>query len=185
MRILINEKRFGDKIIFRDSLFTIEEGKRTALLGPSGRGKTTLMRIACGLDKDFSGSAEPLPKRPGILFQEDRLSERITVLSNLMAVTDSREAALDALEKVGLKGEEGHYIHELSGGMKRRCAIARLLLFPSDSVFLDEPFQGLDEESKALSASALLSYASSKTLLFITHDEDDIGLLKADAVIRL
>ena len=76
-------------------------------------------------------------------------------------------------------------IPELSGGMRRRVAIARLLLLPSDSVFLDEPFQGLDGESKKIAASALLEYSQGKTMLFITHDEEDVSLLGAERVIRL
>lgn len=185
MRITIEEKRFGDKLIFSAVVFDIRKGMRTALLGPSGRGKTTLLRIAAGLDDDFIGRVDDRPEMPGILFQEDRLSERVSVLSNLMAVTDDRQKALEALGKVGLEGEGGHYIPELSGGMRRRVAIARLLLLPSDSVFLDEPFQGLDGESKKIAASALLEYSQGKTMLFITHDEEDVSLLGAESVIRL
>ena len=105
MRITIEEKRFGDKLIFSSVVFDIRKGMRTALrtalLGPSGRGKTTLLRIAAGLDDDFIGRVDDRPEMPGILFQEDRLSERVSVLSNLMAVTDDRQKALEALGKVG------------------------------------------------------------------------------------
>ena len=97
MRITIEEKRFGDKLIFSSVVFDIRKGMRTALLGPSGRGKTTLLRIAAGLDDDFIGRVDDRPEMPGILFQEDRLSERVSVLSNLMAVTDDRQKALEAL----------------------------------------------------------------------------------------
>lgn len=185
MKAVINNKAFGDKTIFNNRVFHIPDGMTTAILGPSGRGKTTLLRILSGLDKDYDGCIEGSPEAPAILFQEDRLLERLTVLSNLMAVTNDRNKALEALKSIGLSGEEGHYIHELSGGMRRRVAISRLLLFPGDAVFLDEPFRGLDDESAAVCASVIKQYAEGKTLLFITHNEHDLELLSPDKTIAL
>ena len=175
-------KRFGVHTLFRGLELRVEGP--AVLWAPSGWGKTTLLRILMGLERPDAGSVTGVG-RVAAVFQEDRLSERVSVLSNLMAVTDDRQKALEALEKVGLEGEGGHYIPELSGGMRRRVAIARLLLLPSDSVFLDEPFQGLDGESKKIAASALLEYSQGKTMLFITHDEEDVSLLGAESVIRL
>ena len=142
------------------------------LTGPSGSGKTTLMRMFAGLDRDFKGCIEDGPERPVILFQEDRLVETITVMSNLMAVTDDRKRALDVLSSVGLEGEEKSITSSLSGGMKRRLAIARMMLIDGDAVFLDEPFRGLDDETKERTAEQLSSFAGKRTLLLISHDDD-------------
>ncbi len=181
----IEEKRFGDKVIFRDAVFSIPAGSRTAVLGPSGCGKTTLMRILSGLDRDYKGFVEDAPEEPLILFQEDRLSENISVISNLMAVTNDRDAALRTLSGLGLRGEERTGISELSGGMRRRVAIARVLLLESDCLFLDEPFRGLDPETRSVVALMIMKYAAGRTLVLITHDEDELPLLGTDRIIRL
>ena len=185
MNLHIEEKRFGDKLIFSNESFSIPELSRTAILGPSGSGKTTLMRILAGLDKDYIGHLDNPPKLPVILFQEDRLSERITVLSNLMAVTDDKQKALAILASLSLAGEERSHIKELSGGMRRRVAIARMLLLDADIVFLDEPFRGLDDTTRRDVAKLILSYAEGKTLVFITHDEAELSLLASDNIIRI
>ena len=185
MKVYIKEKRFGDKVIFNDSQFSVPAGSRTAILGPSGVGKTTLMRIMAGLDNDFSGSIEDGPSFPVVLFQEDRLSERISVLSNLLAVTKDREKAEHVLSELALSGEEKQHIHELSGGMRRRVAIARMLLLDADCIFLDEPFRALDDVSRRGAARRLSSFRAGRTMVFISHDEEDISLLGADFTICL
>lgn len=185
MKLFIKKKAFGDKIIFSDAVFDFPEGERTAILGPSGSGKTTLLRIAAGLDNDFSGYIENAPDYPIVLFQEDRLSERISVLSNLLAVTKDRSKAMEMLERLSLSGEERSCIRELSGGMKRRVAIARVLLLDSDFLFLDEPFRGLDDDMRSSVAMLVSEYAASKTLVLVTHDEEDLRLLRIGNEIRL
>lgn len=185
MRVFIEEKRFGDKLVFSNAEYVIPSGRRSLLLGPSGKGKTTLMRILSGLDRDFKGQIEGMPQRPLVLFQEDRLVESISVLSNLMAVTDDRRKASSVLAELGLGGEERNLTSALSGGMKRRLSIARLLLLDGDMLFLDEPFRGLDEEMKGQVASVLSAFAGDRTLLLITHDEDDGKLMAATEEIRI
>ena len=185
MRIAIKEKRFGDKLIFSDVSFDFPCHKRTAILAPSGKGKTTLMRMLSGLDDDFTGTIDDPPELPVVLFQEDRLSEGISALSNLIAVTDDREGALLMLKEVGLEGEEHTLTSSLSGGMKRRLAIARVLLLDSDALFLDEPFSGLDGGTKKTISSLILRKAQDKTIIFITHSEEELELLAADCIVRL
>ncbi len=185
MIVRIDEKRFGDKLIFKDRTFEVPVHSRTAILGPSGCGKTTLMRIMAGLDRDYEGTIIDAPRLPLVLFQEDRLSERISVLSNLLAVGASPEDANAMLGSLSLAGEESSSIHELSGGMRRRVAIARVLLLDSDYLFLDEPFRGLDYDMRSQAASLLLDYARNRTLVFITHDEEELPLLEADRIIRI
>ena len=185
MRAFIEEKRFGSKLLFSNSCFDVPALSRTAILGPSGCGKTTLMRILSGLDHDFAGRIDDGPVNPIVLFQEDRLSERISVLSNLLAVTDDKEKAREILSALDLGSEEKSHIHELSGGMRRRVAIARVLLLDCDYLFLDEPFRGLDDEIRRKAASLILQYSENRTIVFITHDEDELPLLCADNVIKL
>ncbi len=185
MKIAIEEKRFGDKIIFKNRTFIFPDHKRSALIAESGRGKTTLMRMLSLLDKDFIGTIDNPPEKPVVLFQEDRLSESISALSNLMAVTDNSDEALSMLGKVGLSGEERTKVHALSGGMKRRLAIARALLVPFDVLFLDEPFTGLDYDTKVMVSSLILERTLDRTLIFITHSSEDVDLLSPDSVVEI
>ncbi len=185
MRVMIKEKSFGEKQVLRNLDIAVEKGERAAIIGPSGRGKTTLLRIIAGLDRDFSGRIEEPFRQPAVLFQEDRLTESITALSNLRAVSSDRTRILSALRSVGLSGEERTIVSALSGGMKRRLAIARLLLADGDAFLLDEPFRALDEESRRECAAAILSHAGDRTLIFISHDREDARLLGAGKIISL
>ena len=185
MKAFIDEKRFGEKVIFRNAVFDIPRNCRTAILGPSGCGKTTLMRMLSGLDHDYAGHIDGLPELPVVLFQEDRLSERISVMSNMMAVSPDRRKAERILADLSLGGEDRSPVHELSGGMKRRVAIARILMLDYDWLFLDEPFRGLDDDSKRRAAALIGESAEGKPLVLITHDRDDLPLLGVSSVIEL
>ena len=185
MKMRIDRKAFGDEVIFSGVSFDIPDGKCTAVLGPSGSGKTTLLRILSGLDRDYEGTSENLPVRPVILFQEDRLVENINAISNLMLVAKDRKTAEEALAASGL-GEDGRkVVRELSGGMRRKLAIARFLFPEGDALFLDEPFRALDDESRREAAERILKHRNGRTMVYITHDPDDLSILGADFTIRL
>ena len=175
MRIDIREKKFGDKVIFRDFSFSVSEGERVLITGESGRGKTTLLRLIAGLDGEYEGSID-FPS-PVMLFQEERLIENMSVLSNLMLVTTKREKAALLLEKAGLGGEEKSIVSSLSGGMKRRVSIVRLLLLESSVYLLDEPFTGLDDETKRKTAALITEKTEGKTVIVVSHTEGDGMLL--------
>ncbi len=175
MRIDIREKRFGEKVIFRDFSLSARDGERILITGESGRGKTTILRLIAGLDTDYDGKAD-FPS-PVMLFQEDRLVENMSVLSNLLLVTDDREKALSLLEETGLGGEEMSRVSSLSGGMKRRVSIVRLLLVESPVYLLDEPFTGLDEETKRKTAALILEKTRGKTVIAVSHTKGDGMLL--------
>lgn len=182
MIVSIQNKHFGSKNIFSDFRLELEKGKRTAILAPSGWGKTTLIRIASGLDKDFMGVVIDPPERPIILFQEDRLVSSLSVRANLKAVSADEDKALYYLEKLSLKNEYDSIISTLSGGMKRRVAIARALLMDYDWLFLDEPFEGLDPSSKREASNLIVSSSKGKGVVMITHDIEEARLLESKII---
>ena len=183
MKIDIREKRFGDKIIFKNFSLSVSEGERVLITGESGRGKTTLLRLIAGLDGECDGSID-FPSSV-MLFQEERLIENMSVISNLMLVTDKREKAAMLLEKAGLRGEEKSIVSSLSGGMKRRVSIVRLLLLESSVYLLDEPFTGLDEETKRKTAALITEKTDGKTVIVVSHTEGDGMLLGCTREIAL
>ncbi|MBO5769946.1 MAG: ATP-binding cassette domain-containing protein [Spirochaetales bacterium] len=181
----IRYKAFGDKVIFNNFKLEIPEGVTIAIEGPSGKGKTTLLRILSGLDKDFDGAIENMPKKPIILFQEDRLVETISLESNLLMVSDDKERINYLLKELRLDGELKNKISSFSGGMKRRAAILRALLADCDALFLDEPFKGLDGALKESVAALIRRENKGKTLILITHDRIEAELLNAELFINL
>lgn len=174
---------FGDKQVLKEISLRFVPGKHYALFGPSGCGKTTLLRVIAGLQTPDSGEvihADDL--RMAFCFQEDRLLPWYTVKENVALAlpseiqTDKETAARCAqewLERVGL-GEEGNsYPSELSGGMKRRAALARALAFDAPVMLMDEPFRALDDASHAEMLCLVKSLAQGKTLILVTHDIRD------------
>lgn len=167
-------KAFGDKQVLKDLSFSIPEGEVTAVMGPSGCGKTTLLRILLGLETADSGTVTGREsRRVSAVFQEDRLLLRLTAAGNLrfVAETEAQRREIPALlMEMGLTQETGPAA-EFSGGMKRRLAIARALLAEYDLLVLDEPFRGLDRETKARVMAAVRRRSAGKTVLLVTHDE--------------
>ena len=157
----------------------------TALWGPSGVGKTTLLRILLGLEKPDSGELMGTAVRWSAVFQEDRLLEGLDALGNLRFAlgTDYEEAKAAAmLTALGLTWETGKPVREWSGGMKRRLALARALLAPSEAIALDEPFTGLDDENRQRAIRAIRRVAETKPVLLVTHDRTELNLLRANIV---
>ena len=184
MKLDIVKKAFDGKTVLSDLSLDFPEGRTTLLMAPSGWGKTTLLRIASGLDRDFEGEVEK-GGRNVVLFQEDRLVEGISALSNLLALGKDKEECLASLFLLGLEGQERKKVSELSGGMKRRVAIARVLLMDGDRFFLDEPFTGLDGETKEAVASVLKKKLKGKTVVVVSHSEEDRPLVDSDDIIYL
>ena len=169
-------KSFGRKKVFDNFELKVDKGDRAAILSPSGSGKTTLFRIIAGLDKKFSGSCL-VNGKISYMFQEDRLFPNSTILENLLAVTTNTAKASQLLSEMELLEAENVFPATLSGGMKRRCALARALSADFDILLLDEPFTGLDEELKIRVAEKVRKRTSDKTLLLITHSEEEAKLL--------
>ena len=181
-------KAYGPKHVLQDFSCTLPAGKVTGLMAPSGAGKTTLLRILMGFETADSGSIQGLNGlRLSAVFQEDRLCENLTPISNLRLVAPALTAAdaVVALQGVGLIDCLAQPVRELSGGMRRRVAILRALLADYDLLFLDEPFKGLDEETKAHVIADTRRRCAGRTVLLVTHDADELTAMGAAQKITL
>jgi NitT/TauT family transport system ATP-binding protein len=181
IRINALDFSYAEQPLYKDLSLTLPDRGIFALTGPSGCGKTTLLRLIAGLESPQSGSVE-VDGRVSAVFQEDRLFPWMTALENV-AVVSGPETAGYWLDAVGLGGEQHRFPRELSGGMCRRVAIARALLSDAPLLLLDEPLKGLDEETKASVAAVIRRHAEGKTLLAVTHDEEDAALLGASVIV--
>ena len=166
-------KSYGDKAVLRDFSAVLPLGETTSLMAPSGAGKTTLLRLLMGLEKPGSGRILGLEGlRLSAVFQEDRLCQWLSAPANIRLVNPRLEesAVEEALAAVGLAGTGGQRVEEFSGGMRRRVAILRALLAEYDLLLLDEPFRGLDEDTKALVMEDTRRRSAGRTVLLVTHD---------------
>ena len=135
--------RYDDKIVL-DHFSADFGGGITCLVGPSGFGKTTLLHVIAGLVIPESGRITGRPDKVTLMFQDDRLFPWMTALENVRIVCDDAQKAAYWLQAVELGSEADTYPAELSGGMRRRVALARALAFGGDLLLLDEPFKGMD-----------------------------------------
>lgn len=159
-------------------------------MGPSGCGKTTLLHIIAGLIRPCDGTVSDFPSNCSVMFQEDRLLPWLNAWANVALVDKDRrnirrnpqttDKASSVLKEVGIDPEMP--ISSMSGGMKRRVALARALAFESEALILDEPFKGLDED--LMQKCAALVKAQGKPVLVSTHSEAEAKALGAQ-IIRL
>ncbi len=181
------------KTLYRDFRLEIAERSFVSLLGDSGLGKTTLLNMIAGVDRDFEGRvtfpAGPDP-RIGYVFQNPRLLPWRTVLENvLLPLPKGRESlhrARATLAGVGLADSEGAYPERLSVGMQRRAALARAFALEPDLLLMDEPFVSLDETNAERLRDLLAELISRRptTVLFVTHDSREAVRL-SDRVVML
>jgi len=179
-------KAFGDKIVLHDFTLHLPARGIVALMGPSGHGKTTLLRLLAGLEKPDSGEIVAEYKRLSLVFQEDRLLGGVTAKGNILAVLnrDQDNLAQAWLDRMGLGGE-GHLLpEEMSGGMRRRLAIARAMAYGGDLMLLDEPFAGLDEATRARIYPHIFHGNPERLTILVTHDKQEAERL-ADRLIVL
>lgn len=181
-------KSFGENVVLNNFSHEFADGKVTAVLGKSGCGKSTLLNILMGLIPCDGGEViRPEGCLISAVFQENRLCENLTPSANIRLVTGKRFSKAEIAEelaKVGLSGCENKPVRELSGGMKRRTALLRALLAEYDVLFLDEPFKGLDEDTKKTVMNYCKEKTEGKTVILVTHDMDECEFL-ADEILRL
>lgn len=183
-------KKYGSKQALAQTSLSFAEHSFTCIVGRSGCGKTTLLRVLEGLEEADSGRVQLADgKRLAPVFQEARLMSWLTVAENI-TLAKRVDKSLDStklpelLEKLGLSGCEQLYPHELSGGMAQRVALGRTLFYNPDIILMDEPFSALDYFTRqGLQQTLLELYAAEhKTIIFVTHDVEE-ALLLADRII--
>jgi sulfonate transport system ATP-binding protein len=185
----------------RDTTIAVAEGEFVSVVGPTGCGKSTLLNVAAGLLAPSSGQVHVLGerlaginRRAGYMFQAESLMPWRSALDNVLAGLEfagvdhgeAEQRSRQWLERVGLTGFEQRYPHELSGGMRKRVALAQILILDPRLLLMDEPFSALDIQTRQLMENELLDLwsADRKSVLFITHDlEEAIAL--SDRVIVL
>ncbi len=178
----------------RDVSLSVADGEFVSVVGPTGCGKSTLLNMSAGLLTPSAGTVhifgEPLRglnRRAGYMFQAEALMPWRNAIQNVMAglevrnvdATESRRRATEWLERVGLRGRGDAYLHQLSGGMRKRVALAQILILEPEILLMDEPFGALDVQTRQLMENELLALwsANRKSVIFITHDlEEAISL---------
>ncbi len=179
-------KSFGRQNVLKNVNLTVKSGKPKCIMGVSGLGKTTLLKVLLGLLKPDRGQViVPEGKRISAVFQEDRLIEDADVYTNIYCVQgrafDSRIVDKH-LEMTGLSGTGGKLINELSGGMKRRVAVIRAVLANPDILVLDEAFKGLDDESRDIVIQYIRKCCGNKVIILVSHDREEGEKMGADIV---
>ncbi len=196
------ETRSGEvRMALRGIDLTVQPGEFVAVVGPTGCGKSTMLGLIAGLEKPNRGQVSVMGKpvhdisqRVGYIFQNDALFPWKTVLNNILAgplfrgvsSEEALERARDWINRVGLAGFEHYYPTQLSGGMRKRVALAQSLIIQPNVLLMDEPFSDLDVQMRTLMEDELLDlWASTEaSIVFVTHDlEEAIAL--ADRVIVL
>ena len=181
-------KHYGGLLLFEDLEVEVLDGAVNRITGPSGRGKTTLMRLMSGLEENEAGSIGDFAGHSSAwVFQEDRLVDFMSALTNItLAVgrTVEKAVVVKALKELGLD-DSAKAVGDYSGGMRRRVALCRALLSDGEVLYLDEPFTGLDSATRALAASFIERYRRGRTLILVDHEDEAEPFLPVENAIAL
>jgi NitT/TauT family transport system ATP-binding protein len=175
------------RALFEGLSLELEDGEACAIVGPSGIGKSSLLQMIAGLDRDFIGSIEGRPQPIGYLFQSPRLLPWRTARENLeLVLPEQPERATEWLQQVGLAGSEDVYPQRLSLGMARRVALARALAVGPKLLLLDEPFSALDEATARGMQDLVAMHLRQlrPTTILVTHHRHEAAAL-ADRIVTL
>ena len=189
MSLQINNvtKYFADKCILKNFSYTFDNSGIYAIVGDSGVGKTTLLRMIASLDKNYSGNITGGGfKKVSFAFQEYRLFPQLTALENVVfSVSDRKneavcEKARDMLLSLGINEADINLLpDQLSGGMKQRVSIARALISDAEILLLDEPTKELDSENCDNVLRLVKNLSQMKLVIIVSHNEDDLDFLNA------
>lgn len=185
-------KMYDGKLVLNGVNLTIDtasDNRDVLLRGPSGVGKTTFLRIVAGLESADSGRCEVsmgeaarggLGLRVGMVFQENRLLTELSAVSNVCCISSSvsRERARAALGEILPEDSLDKPVKELSGGMQRRVAIVRAMLPASDLLVMDEPFTGLDSETRYRVISYIMKNKGSRPLILASHETEGLPKMR-------
>lgn len=183
----VARKTFDGTEVLRDIRFAVAAGETVALQGPSGIGKTTLLRLIAGIDRDFDGRVVT-PEPMAMVFQEPTLLPWRSVLENITLVHPDlgSDAARAALDRVGIGAKADLFPGQMSLGQQRRLALARAFAAQPQALILDEPFVSLDPElaHEMLELARSLIQDAKPATLFVTHSREEAESL-SDRVLTL
>ncbi|NDV18470.1 ATP-binding cassette domain-containing protein [Pseudodesulfovibrio sp. JC047] len=187
-------KHFGAQPVVNGFSLTVQPGEILGMLGPSGIGKSTILRLIAGLETPDSGDIQVNSPHIGYVFQEARLLPWDTALNNVilplraqgMDAQTATQRARHFLHRMKLFAAENAYPHQLSGGMRQRVALARAFAISPDILLLDEPFTGLDIDLKKIMRQLLESTLKTcnAAVIHVTHDASEL-LAGTNRIIRL
>lgn len=188
LKIINLSKSFGDKKIFSSFSYEFSDVGLYSPVGESGIGKTTLLRMIAGLDKDYVGEISGVSS-VSFAFQEYRLFPQLSALDNLIyAISDKKDEAVcnkckTMLQRLGFCERDMHLLpRQMSGGMKQRVSLARAFLYDSPILLLDEPTKELDSENAALVCALIEENAKERLVIAVSHNINELNNMNSTLI---